>query len=629
MSKLPTSEGKAALEANRSILSADEQRTVQLLLDNDQAHLFAHWPPAGEKDADKHRFLTQCALIESAYLGGIATYVSRAKQLLAFAQQGGNPYEGYKVQEPTDSARIDSFDAFKHYEALGLSAVSTAAFVIVAGGLGERLGYKGIKLALPSEIVTDTPYIQLYIQFILALQARARKSSGDASLTLPLAIMTSDDTDALTQQLLNENNNFGLAEGQLIVFKQGKVPSLLDNDAHFTLEEGDKYALDTKPHGHGDVHMLLYQNQIIQRWTQQQGRKHVVFFQDTNGLVFRAILAALGVSVEKGLEVNSLTVPRVQGDAVGAICKLVREAGSGNKSGEQLPDTLTINVEYNQLEGLMGKGAKEPLVSGTKNSVYPGNINVLIFDAVAYMRVLEEKKGAISEFVNPKYNADKQSFKKPTRLECMMQDWPKLLSAEAKVGFSEFQRWTSFSAVKNAIADAAAKQKDGNAPESGASGEADLYAWTARVLAEAGANVEQARTATYKGVQVSSGAKVVLTPAFGVTQEEIHGRVKGGDKVRIGADATVVLDGAITLSALDVHGALVVRAVDGAEVDVNGLTVSNAGWTFEEVADEKSVDQKYAVRGYTLKKSGGEEYVFDKPGKYTLSEQTKAQYKKA
>ena len=329
---------------------------------------------------------------------------------------------GYKVQEPTDSARIDSYDAFKHYESLGLSAVPTAAFVIVAGGLGERLGYKGIKLALPSEIVTDTPYIQLYIQFILALQSRARKATSNPSLLLPLAIMTSDDTDTLTQKLLKDNHNFGMTAEQLIIFKQGKVPSLLDNDAHFTLDDSDKYALDTKPHGHGDVHMLLYQNHIIQRWVQEQGRKHVVFFQDTNGLVFRAIPAALGVSVEKGLEVNSLTVPRVQGDAVGAICKLVREPGTGNKTGEQLPDTLTINVEYNQLEGLMGKGAKEPLVSGTKNSVYPGNINVLIFDAVAYLRVLEDKKGAISEFVNPKYNPDKKSFKKPTRLECFGTD---------------------------------------------------------------------------------------------------------------------------------------------------------------------------------------------------------------
>ena len=32
------------------------------------------------------------------------------------------------------------------------TAAGEAAFVVVAGGLGERLGYEGIKLSLPSEV---------------------------------------------------------------------------------------------------------------------------------------------------------------------------------------------------------------------------------------------------------------------------------------------------------------------------------------------------------------------------------------------------------------------------------------------------------------------------------------------
>ena len=67
--------------------------------------------------------------------------------------------------------------------------------------------------------------------------------------------MTSDDTDTLTRELLTKNSNYGMTADQLIIFKQGKVPSLLDNDAHFCLDESDKYVLDTKPHGHG-----LYNN---------------------------------------------------------------------------------------------------------------------------------------------------------------------------------------------------------------------------------------------------------------------------------------------------------------------------------------------------------------------------------
>ena len=52
------------------------------------------------------------------------------------------------------------------------------AFVLVAGGLGERLGYKGIKLELPAEITTGKPFLQLYIEHILALQERGTRGVG-------------------------------------------------------------------------------------------------------------------------------------------------------------------------------------------------------------------------------------------------------------------------------------------------------------------------------------------------------------------------------------------------------------------------------------------------------------------
>ena len=45
--------------------------------------------------------------------------------------------------------------------------------------------------------------------------------------------------------------------------------------------------------------------------------------------------------------------------------------------------------------------------------------------------------GTIGEFVNPKYkDASKTAFKSSTRLECMMQDYPQALPADARVGFT-------------------------------------------------------------------------------------------------------------------------------------------------------------------------------------------------
>ena len=44
--------------------------------------------------------------------------------------------------------------------------------MLVAGGLGERLGYSGIKIALPAQTVAPQCYLALYAEQILALQAR-------------------------------------------------------------------------------------------------------------------------------------------------------------------------------------------------------------------------------------------------------------------------------------------------------------------------------------------------------------------------------------------------------------------------------------------------------------------------
>jgi UDP-sugar pyrophosphorylase len=85
--------------------------------------------------------------------------------------------------------------------------------------------------------------------------------------------------------------------------------------------------------------------------------------------------------------------------------------------------------------------------AATGFSVWPGNINELLFKLESYDAALEASKGAplltlahalshagpshtaplptagnVPEFVNPKYaDAAKTKFKSPTRLECMMQ----------------------------------------------------------------------------------------------------------------------------------------------------------------------------------------------------------------
>ncbi len=85
--------------------------------------------------------------------------------------------------------------------------------------------------------------------------------------------------------------------------KQEKVPALLDADARFALN-GKTLEIDTKPHGHGDVHTLIYMKGLAKTWL-QQGKKWIILFQDTNPLVFRSYPAVLGVSKKYNFEVKS------------------------------------------------------------------------------------------------------------------------------------------------------------------------------------------------------------------------------------------------------------------------------------------------------------------------------------
>jgi len=272
-------------------------------------------------------------------------------------------------------------------------------------------------------------------------------------------------------------------------------------------------------------------------------------------------------------------------------------------------------VEYNQLDALLkGSGVKDE-VDSNGFSKYPGNINVLVFEAQSYANELKKSQGIISEFVNPKYkNSEKNLFNKPTRLECMMQDYPKCLGHDAIVGYTQFERWTSFSAVKNNVTDAQAKQKSTGAAESGSTGEGDIYYANRRLLHSAGVEVDvDGKEEVFSGIKVQVGARVVLHPSFGLTQAEIRSKVKG--KVKISNKSTVVLEGEhITLGDdVEIDGALVVKAPHG-DVTLTNLHVKNDGWNFEPIdqKESKSTDQKYLIRGYTLKKNAQSVVNYDK-----------------
>jgi UDP-sugar pyrophosphorylase len=134
--------------------------------------------------------------------------------------------------------------------------------------------------------------------------------------------MTSGDTNARTIDLLEKNSYFGLKKSQVTIVQQGEgVPALQDNDASIALDPDDPLRILTKPHGHGDIHELLFRHGVAKKW-KEEGLKWLILFQDTNGLAFHTLPLMLGVSKKLNLVMNSLAVPRKAKQAIGGIAKL-------------------------------------------------------------------------------------------------------------------------------------------------------------------------------------------------------------------------------------------------------------------------------------------------------------------
>lgn len=603
-------ESSATLEAHhRAGLLTEEQYSLgRELLQEGQAHLFADWDPPGVAEEEKSAFWRALQSVQAGYPGGVVGYIRNARVLLHEAAAGTNPFEGCTPEPP---AMVDLSGFGPTYEAaeeIGWRALADTAVVLVAGGLGERLGYSGIKLDIPVELIEGTSYLAHYAAVLRAASLRHGRA-------IPLIIMTSQDTHDRTVATLERNDYFGLLREQVILLRQELVPALSDLDAHLALEK--RYELVLKPHGHGDIHMLLHQSGTARRLA-ERGVRYLLFIQDTNAQVWNAACAALGVSEQEGYDFNSIAVNRIPGEAVGGIARLVRRDAPA----------LTLNVEYNQLDPLLrATVSPEGDVPNEHGfSLFPGNINLLVIRLAPYLTVLEKSGGMIAEFINPKFaDSTRTTFKKPARLETMMQDLPKLFVAGEKVGVTIFERAWCFSACKNNLADAAAKAAAGGPPESASSAEHDFYAAGRKKLrlAAPGAVVEEAEPVRVAGIPLVPGPRVILRPGFALTLDDVRHRVKN---CRLSGTATLVLDGDILVENLTLGdgSALVLRAAPGTRLTVCDLSLPpGPGFVMEELTEAELQDPQIPeflrIRGYRISDQGVVRHHLTEPGEWLLT----------
>ena len=535
----------------------DEPTMLSLLKELDQQEILTRYEKSTQEE--KKQFLTHFNYIESTCPGGVKDYIKRAKVLLENSKNNVNPFGDFTPSIPTGFNINVGDQQFLELDKIGMEQIKDTVFVMVAGGLGERLGYPSIKIGIQTDLITLRPFIQVYIDIIKAYEDRVHKNKNlqlNKNWCIPLCIMTSGDTHDKTVQLLEENNNFGLKPNQIVLVKQEKCPAILDNECHLSLKK-DKFEIETKPHGHGDIHLLLYQKGLVKNWV-TEGKKYMVLFQDTNALIFNSIPSAIGTSVKLGLAINTICIPRKPGEAVGAICKLTKKDGT----------SITNNVEYNQLEALLKEKYNPAGDVPNKEGIsdFPGNTNVLIFQLDIYLKALDKTKGLIPEFVNPKYADEaKTKFKSPTRLECLMQDLPKLLTDGEKVGFTSYPRWFCFSTCKNNLKDACAKLKKNLGPEAAFSVEQDIFILNAKMIESFGklevVQDEEPVQVEVEGCIFKFGPRIIIYPSFAASISELKEKMeKMKGKIRMTINSVLILKNDITIEeGVDLNGFLTIE----------------------------------------------------------------------
>jgi UDP-sugar pyrophosphorylase len=262
------------------------------------------------------------------------------------------------------------------------------------------------------------------------------------------------------------------------------------------------------------------------------------------------------------------------------------------------------------------------------------------------------------EFVNPKYKDNsKTTLKKATRLECLMQDFPKVLKnttttttinnsnnatntstatskfkstskypantspqqqqqdhqqqqqdhqqqQQQRVGFTCVSADFCFSPVKNATAEGAALQDKGIHAGTVATGEADLYASYVRILSCIGCQVDGSSSGAatemekYRGISIMPGPAILLKPNFCCSLSEYKQKFPHPEKVQISARSTLVVRGAgVVIESLKLDGCLIIDCDDGMSMTIN-REVTNKGWM--RVHDEDSDNEVVRMRGYRL-----------------------------
>jgi UDP-N-acetylglucosamine/UDP-N-acetylgalactosamine diphosphorylase len=279
----------------------DKQRLLEKLRPISQEHLLAFWD---QLDNDQRRRLAeQIDQIDSDIFRELKTEFGRSE---AAGGDGKSKWVALAAKaEAPPAMRLDGSGVrFRPDEALAkgteLLKAAQVAMILVAGGLGTRLGFDQPKGLFEIGPQSQRSLFQILLEHLLAVSRRYQ-------VQIPLYVMTSPATDEVTREYLSRHRWFGLPAEDFRIFCQGTMWAVDARFERILLERPDSLFLG--PDGHGGMLAAFAKSGCLAD-AQQRGVKHIFYGQIDNPLLQVCDDLFLGSHALAGSEMTTQVVKK-------------------------------------------------------------------------------------------------------------------------------------------------------------------------------------------------------------------------------------------------------------------------------------------------------------------------------
>jgi UDP-N-acetylglucosamine/UDP-N-acetylgalactosamine diphosphorylase len=216
------------------------------------------------------------------------------KELQQLLKRDENPPETFQPFQ-----NIHNIASFKDAERIGIKALEEgkAGSILVAGGQGTRLGFKGPKGSFPVTPATNQTLFQYFTEKLKAASHRYKQP-------LKMAIMTSSENHEATTSYFSSHHFFGASPSQISFFKQGELPMLQEDG-------GEPLAMGSD--GNGACPEAFFDSGIADTWI-KEGIEYATFILVDNPLADPFDPALIGAHIQEGVEVSIKCIRRTNSE---------------------------------------------------------------------------------------------------------------------------------------------------------------------------------------------------------------------------------------------------------------------------------------------------------------------------